>query len=246
MELVDGQPHAEPKLGVVLKEGVGPGRAAPIGADRIRRCRQVAPVDGGAARRVGDECPVAEELCEQLDVGRLAAAGARTGELKERGHQLAAFDACQVHRLRVGVRYGQEVGEIRRFALANRNLRGHIDGAPSGFFLGFRMLFTGRAHLDAYATAGTVFGRHLDGEFLAREILPLRIDGLESLGSAVEVFRVVDFRPDGGVRTDKRTASALNTERRVPLRDIQGNVALLVAGRTGGPGAVVGHGADRK
>jgi hypothetical protein len=50
---------------------------------------QVAAVDGGAAGGVGDHGAVAEQLAEQLDVGRFAAAGAGAGELKQRLEQAA-------------------------------------------------------------------------------------------------------------------------------------------------------------
>ena len=59
---------------------------------RVGRGRQVAAVDRGAAGGVGDERAVAEELGEQLDVGRLAAAGAGAGELEERLEELRALD----------------------------------------------------------------------------------------------------------------------------------------------------------
>ena len=81
---VDGQPHAEAELGVVLEQRVGPGRAAAVAVRASRRRRQVAAVDRRAAGGVGDQQPVAEELGQQLEVRRLAAAGAGAGELEQR------------------------------------------------------------------------------------------------------------------------------------------------------------------
>ncbi len=72
--LVDRQPEAEAELGVVLEQRVRPGRAAAVAVLRVGRRRQVAAVDRRAAGRVGDEQPVAEQLGQQLDVRRLAAA----------------------------------------------------------------------------------------------------------------------------------------------------------------------------
>ena len=90
--LVERQAEAEAELGVVLEERVRPGRAAALAVRRPGRGRQVAAVDRGAAGGVGDEHPVAEELGDQLDVGRLAAAGAGAGELEERLEELRVLD----------------------------------------------------------------------------------------------------------------------------------------------------------
>ena len=89
---VEREPHPEPELGVVLEQRVAPGRAAAGGVDRPRRRRQVGAVDRRAARRVGHDHAVAEELADQPDVGRLAAAAARARELEERLEDLAALD----------------------------------------------------------------------------------------------------------------------------------------------------------
>ena len=73
-----------------------PGRARPCFGPG--RGRQVAAVDRGAAGGVGDDQAVAEELAEQLDVGRFAAAGAGAGELEQRLQQLRALDVVQRRR----------------------------------------------------------------------------------------------------------------------------------------------------
>ncbi len=86
--LVDRDAHAQAEFGVVLKERVRPGGAAPLRVCAPRRGWQVAAVDGGAAGRVGNEHAVAEELGRELEVGRLATARARARELEERLEQL--------------------------------------------------------------------------------------------------------------------------------------------------------------
>ena len=86
--LVNGDAEAEAEFGVVLEERVVPGRAASVLVLGVGRGGQVAAVDGGAAGGVAGDDAVAEELGEQLEVGRLAAAGAGAAELEERLHDL--------------------------------------------------------------------------------------------------------------------------------------------------------------
>ena len=71
--LIERGAHAEAELRVVFEERVGPGRSAARSVLAVGRGGQVAAVDRRAARGVGDVEPVAEELGEQLDVGRFAA-----------------------------------------------------------------------------------------------------------------------------------------------------------------------------
>ena len=78
------QVHAEAELGVVLEQGVRPGGAMALLVDGVGDGRSGAAIDGGAARRVGDHHPVAEQLGDQLDVRGLAAARAGAGELEQR------------------------------------------------------------------------------------------------------------------------------------------------------------------
>ena len=86
--LVNRDAEAEAEFRVVLEQRIAPRRAAAAFVRRVRRGRQVAAVDRGAARRVGDDRAVAEQLREHLDVRRLAAARARAAELKQRLQQL--------------------------------------------------------------------------------------------------------------------------------------------------------------
>ncbi len=80
--LIEGHAHAQPEFGVVLEQGVRPGRSAAVGVLRPRGGRQVAAVDGRAAGGIGHHHAVAIELGDKLEVRRLAAAGAGAGVLK--------------------------------------------------------------------------------------------------------------------------------------------------------------------
>ena len=93
---VGGQAQPEAELGVVLEQRVRPGRPAACRVLRPRRGRQVAAVDRGAAGGVGDGRPLPEQLGQQLEVGRLATAGAGAGELEERLEELGAADGPEV------------------------------------------------------------------------------------------------------------------------------------------------------
>ena len=111
--LVQREADAQPELGVVLEERVGPGRPAPVRVLGPGRGGQVAAVDRGAAGGVGDHRAVAEQLGQQLEVGRLAAAGAGPGELEQRLQQLDVLDRAQVEPGAVDVRQGQEEVPVR-------------------------------------------------------------------------------------------------------------------------------------
>ena len=100
--LVGGLAQAEAELGVVLEERIRPGRATAGAVLAVGCGRQVAAVDRGTAGGVGDGQAVAEELGEELDVGRLAAAGAGAGELEQRAGELAALHGGQVEGGAVG------------------------------------------------------------------------------------------------------------------------------------------------
>src|SRR5690606_19787484 len=108
-ELVEAGAQTEAVFGVVLKERVAPGRAATVLAGRVGRGRQVAAVDRGTAGGVGHDEVVAEELREELDVGRLAAAGAGAGKLETRRAELRALDGVLQER---GGRLGQILEEV--------------------------------------------------------------------------------------------------------------------------------------
>ena len=85
---IDGEAEAQSKLGVVLKQGVGPCRTAPLFIVRPRRGGKIASVNRTATGRIGDHGTVTKERGKQLEVRRLAATAASPGELKERVQQL--------------------------------------------------------------------------------------------------------------------------------------------------------------
>ena len=91
---------------------VGP---RPCGVRTVGRGGQVAAVDRGAACGVGDVETVAEELGEQLDVGRFAAARAGAGELEERLEKLQVLDLA-VGEL-AAIDFGQREEEVPVFTL---------------------------------------------------------------------------------------------------------------------------------
>ena len=73
----------ETEFGVVLEQRVRPRRTATVGAGRPRGSREVAAVDRRASGRVGDLQTIAEELRQELQIRRLAAARACARELEQ-------------------------------------------------------------------------------------------------------------------------------------------------------------------
>src|SRR5450759_2717534 len=109
---VGGKAQTEAELGVVLEQRVRPRRAAPLGVGRPRRRGQVPTVDRRAAGRVRDHSPVTEQLREELQVRRLAAAGARSGELEQRLEELGAAHRAEVHPGALGCRRRLEERDV--------------------------------------------------------------------------------------------------------------------------------------
>ena len=136
--LIEGHAHPQPELGVVFKQRVGPCRAQARAVFRVRRRGQVAAIDGRAARGVGDDGPVAEQLREQLDVGRLAAAGACAGEFEQRLEQLHVLHQVVRQTATVEIRDIQEEVPVAAFRLAKRRLGDHVDGFVLGLALALR------------------------------------------------------------------------------------------------------------
>ena len=154
---VQAQAQAEAELGVVLEERIGPGGPAAVAVARVGRGRQVAAVDGGAARGVGDDRAVAEELGEQLDVGRLAAAGAGAGEFEERIEELGALHLVELEGRAVG--RGEASGRTRNSAAPR-----HAAAAAAAMLMAFFArigLALDRAELHAELAAGAILGRDL-------------------------------------------------------------------------------------
>ena len=185
---------------------------------------------------------VAEELGEQLDVGRLAAAGAGAGELEQRlagaGVPLTSQLAPWCGRLRAGR------GRTRSWP-RSASRSGGWAAMLMALCLGFGLVL-GRADFDAQRAAGAVLGRHLDGVLHALATrCPWQSHGLEGRGSACQRRRA--RRPWRGWRRAGRPSRTCRTGCRSAasqIGDLQGDVALLPLGGAGRPGAVHGEGAD--
>ena len=81
---------AQAKLCVVLKQRVGPCRPKALGVGGVGVGGVGASPNGGAASGIGDDQALAEQLRQQLDIGRLATALTSTyrqGGERERGER---------------------------------------------------------------------------------------------------------------------------------------------------------------
>ncbi len=157
--LVGGEAEAEAEFGIVLEERVRPGGAAALGVLRPGGDRQVAAVDRRAAGGVGHHQPVAEELREELDVGRLAAAGTGAGEFEQRFEELHAADVGEVDPGAVVDRQGFEEGRGFAGGLDQRGLVGEVDRLDARLGQAER-----GAGLDAEAAAGAILEVELQRE----------------------------------------------------------------------------------
>ena len=154
--------------------------------------------------------------------------------------ELRAFDVA----LDLGaIRFGkiEKEGVVVVFLLAQGALRLHVDGLVFG-----TGLVLGRTHLNTERTTRTIFGCDLNGEFVAFEVRSFEVRALEGFGGVVEVFGVVHLGPNGCVRTDKGALVALNTDARIPNRNLQRQVTLLPLGGSDGPRSINRKSADRK
>ena len=233
------EPHAQAELGGVFEERVAPGGAAAFAVDRVGGRGQVAAVDRRAAGGVGDDDAVAEELAQELDVRRLAAAGAGAGELEERLEHLRALDRVVGQQVAGERRDGAEEVPAATLFVAVLLGGGHVDGLVAHLGLGL-----GRADLDADAAAGAVVGSHLDGDVVVEQRLGLVGDAAEAVGGAGEGLRRVDLHADGGVRADDRALAALDADLGVPDGDLAGDGPLFELGGAGRERAVGRQRAD--
>ena len=149
--LVDRETHAKTELGIVLEQAVVPGRAAPVGTGAPRQRREIAAIDRGAAGRVGDLQAVAEQLRQQLQIWRLAAAGAGAGEFEQRPHELQAARQMQIDLFPPVFRQRLEECEIAPPRLDQRQAFAEIDRLDARL-----ERIMGRTMIDADAAAGAV------------------------------------------------------------------------------------------
>ena len=229
--------HAQAEFGVVLEEGVLPGRTVAFGVLAERRGREGGAVDRRAARGVGDHHAVAEELGDGLDVRGLAATGAGTRELEERLGELRVLDIGGLGGdVFLVAHVGVQVIEVGLFgSLAVEAL--HHEG-----------LLLGRAHVGAVAATRAVERRDLHREGIVLELGDAGF-ALDALRGFLGLGGGHQERTDGGVRADEGALVALDAVGRVPLRNHDGRAALLIGCRTGGNRTVhhvAGEGAHRK
>ena len=119
--MIEREAHAESELSVVFEQRIAPGRSASFAIDRVRRRRQIAAVDARTTGRVRDDRAIAKELRHQLDVRRLAAAGARAGEFKQRLEQLNVLDVLERQiAVAMNFRQRQEIIPVDALAVAQR------------------------------------------------------------------------------------------------------------------------------
>ena len=94
-------PHQEAKgiLGSILKQTHCPCRSPAAAVCTVWRGRHGAAVCRRAARGIGNIHVIAEQLCHQLDIGRLPASRACAGEFKVRLGKLGIFHTQSIHRI---------------------------------------------------------------------------------------------------------------------------------------------------
>ena len=219
--------HTETELRVVLEERVCPRGTLALVVLGVGAGGRAAAVDGGAARCVGDNHPVAEELCDELDVRSFAAACARAGELEERLLELAVLDGSDLVR---GDGCGGFFERRRVIPVGGVLFDGFRDGNHT------ERLFLGGADVDAVVAAGAVIGADLH-----TELVTLEADcglGDESLGLVGKLFRGGESGTDCRVRADERAAVALDAVVHNPFGDADRYAAFLELGRAGGNDAV--------
>ena len=226
------QADAQAELGVVLEQRVGPRGPAAHGVLRPRRGGQVAAVDRRASGGVGDGGAVTEQLAQQLEVGRLAAAGARAGELEERLEKLGAADGAEVHPGAVVLGDGLEVVDRRLLLLAVQD-RHQFDRAPRRLVHGLD-----RAGLHAQPAAGAVLHVDLQGVAGLRQAGGVERRREETLGGVADGIGGVALGAQYGVRADERAVAALDAGLGVPFGHDLRDVALLELGGARRVGAV--------
>ena len=170
-----------------------------------------------AARGVRPVHAIAEQLGEQLGVGRLAAACASGGELQQRLLELRALHRVGVER---AVLVGDGQAEVPQLAgLVGELGRLHVQRAC-------------RAHVGAAAAAGAVELADLDGvaRALGQVLAALERDRREPFGGVLRLVPVKQVGADGGVGAHEGAAVALDARLGVPRGRLHGDAALLVGG----------------
>ena len=237
---VGREPKAESELGIVLEQRIRPRRPSPLAVFRPWRNGKVAAVDGGAAGGVGDLRAIAEQLAQQFEIRRLAAAAAGAGKLEQRLQELHAADVAEIHPGAIVHRQRFEEGDGAALRRQQRRLVRHVDG----FHVRLARAGLG-ARLDAKSAARAVLDIELQRE--AGLWIAAGVDGrrLEPVRRPDQAIFVIIFRPNDAVRTDEAALSALNAKVFAPDRNGVGEVALFERGGARRERAVDRYGADR-
>ena len=227
-----GQAEAHAVFGVVLEEAVAPGRAVAFAAGAVGDRRKGAAVDGRATGGVGDDHAFAEELGGQLDVGSLATARARTGELEQGLQELGTLDGGGLGTAENILRQGVEELGVLTFAQGALSVeRADLErGLGAGF--------------DADAATGAVFDVDLDLVLQIRVLLAAVVLGLEGLGGAGQLGGIDLLGADHGVGAGHDALVALDAVFGNPVGHAGRDAALLEAARAARDDAVEGHLAD--
>ncbi len=237
---IHGHAHAESEFRVVFEQGVRPCRTASVFVLGIRNRREGSAVDRGAAGGVRDHHVLAEQLRHQFDVRSFAAAGARSGEFKQRLAEhcsLHGGDGVGAHHI---VRQ-DVVEELLVFVLACGPFG--FEGRPGESRSQLAAAVDG-ALIHADTASGAVFNINLDLELesCVASFGGNRLEGGRSIGQ----FRRLDqFGADCRVRTRHAADIALHAGCGIPLRNARSDTAFLEAGRTGRDLAVDGHCGNR-
>ena len=219
--MADGQVHTKAELRVVLEQAVRPCRTVAFVIGGVGAGRSRTAVNGGAARGVGNDHAIAEQLGDQLYIRGLAAARARAGELEQRTQELAALNSLLVNLAL----------EVRQ---RNRILPILLLGGLAGQRLHVQRLGLGGADLYAVAAAGAIQRAYLHTIQLAGKFLALGRNGLEGLGRGGSLLLGQQEGTDAAVRANQRAVAALYAVFGDPLGNLNSNAALLVLGRAGG------------
>ena len=212
--LVEREPHPQPEFRVVFEQRIRPRRPAAFGIRGVRRGRQIAAVYRGASGCVRNQQSIAEELGEQLDVGRLAASCARSGKFEQRFEQLRIFNLRMREAVAIELRQRQEEVPVLRLGVAKRRLRQHVDRLVPHLALALR-----RANLHAQAASGAILGRYLQRVTHRLEAAPSRRRRLERRGRIAEETRLVNFRANHRMRADQHAFPALDAQLLIPDRE---------------------------
>ncbi len=159
---------------------------------------------------------------QQFQIGRLTATGTRSAELKEREKELAGFDIHARNPCAIQLGDTEKKVEIVSLALANWELRSHVDG-----FVSRICLVLGGTYLNAKPASGAILRRHLQRIRHTLKIGRLIRNMLKMLRGTFQIACIVYFGANGGVGADEGTFIALYTELSIPLRYFSRNITFF-------------------